>query len=102
MGSQLLKKIEVMGEIQKRVDVEQKDSILTRNSALEILTKSAREGEFDNHRMAAITQASKMCGWDAAQRHEVGIQDISISEITESMIGVADIPLEEVLESCAE
>jgi len=80
IGGENLKKPEIRKAIKEAQKIQSKKSVFTRERALEILAEIALSGERENNRIAAITQACKMQGWDAPQKHEV---DQRIKDITD-------------------
>ena len=71
IGHENLTKPYIQKAIQEAREKQNKTAGLTFERALEILADIALNGERDNNRVAAIAQASRMCGWDAAQKHEI-------------------------------
>jgi phage terminase small subunit len=71
IGQRLLTFVDVQSAIQEAREKQNKAAGLTFERALEILADIAINGERDNNKIAAIAQASKMRGWDAAQKHEI-------------------------------
>lgn len=88
-AARLLAKASIQSAIREAQKKANTKAQLTRERALEILMEIAEQGERENNRIAAITQACKMQGWDAPQKHEI---DQRIEDITD----YSDVPTEKL------
>jgi phage terminase small subunit len=74
IGSENLRKPEIQNAIREAQEKRSSNAGFTRERALEILADIALNGERDNNRIAAITQAGRMSGWETPQEHKGGIE----------------------------
>jgi phage terminase small subunit len=102
VGSQNLSKLDIQSAIKEAQEKRNGTAVFTRERALEILADLALNAERDNNKIAAIAQASKMSGWESAQRHEIDVTEIVVKRITPDMIEEPPTPLEEVTEPVAQ
>jgi phage terminase small subunit len=74
VGSENLTKLDIQSAIKEAQEKLNSNAGFTRERALEILADIALNGERDNNRIAAITQAGRMSGWETPQEHKGGIE----------------------------
>lgn len=71
----MLRDVRVKAFYDALMDSSANTAILTRQGALELLTKDAKELKDPKDRQAAIKQLSTMEGWNSAKKHEISGKD---------------------------